>query len=415
MNPYLLFILVVLVLGYCLNLLIAVLEIRNLQPELPTEFKDVYSPEKYTKSQHYTRETTKFSIIEASVGLVVTLIFILAGGFNRLDIIARGCHMGPVGTGLLFTGLLILLTSILNLPFALYSTFSIEQRFGFNTTTVQTFVMDRIKSLLLTVVIGGPILALVLVFFARTGHAAWLYCWGAITICTLFLQFIAPVVIMPLFNKFTPIEEGDLKGRINEYAQKEDFAIQGIYTMDGSRRSTRLNAFFTGFGRFRRIVFFDTLIKLLNVDEIIAVLAHEMGHYKKKHIIKMMLASFIQMGIMLAILSLFLDNPMLFAAFGMEHMSVYAGLVFFGFLYAPISTLLGIFFNRISRKHEYEADAWAARTTGSATHMIAALKKLSVHNLSNLTPHPLNVMINYSHPPVLQRIRALTPGSNNVS
>ncbi len=415
MNPYLLFILVVLVLGYCLNLLIAVLEIRNLQPELPTEFKEIYSPEKYTKSQHYTRETTKFSIIEASVGLVVTLIFILAGGFNRLDIIARGSHMGPVGTGLFFTGLLILLTSILNLPFALYSTFSIEQRFGFNTTTVQTFILDRIKSLLLTVVIGGPILALVLIFFARTGHAAWLYCWGAITICTLFLQFIAPVVIMPLFNKFTPIEEGDLKERINEYAQKEDFAIQGIYTMDGSRRSTRLNAFFTGFGRFRRIVFFDTLIKLLSVDEIIAVLAHEMGHYKKKHIMKMMLASFIQMGIMLAILSLFLDNPMLFEAFGMEHMSVYAGLVFFGFLYAPISTLLGIFFNLISRKHEYEADAWAARTTGSATHMIAALKKLSVHNLSNLTPHPLNVMINYSHPPVLQRIRALTLGSNNVS
>ena len=212
---------------------------------------------------------------------------------------------------------------------------------------------------------------------------------------------------MPLFNKFSPLEDGELKQRITDYARDQHFAIQGIYTMDGSKRSTRLNAFFTGFGHFRRIVFFDTLVNTLQPTEIVAVLAHEMGHFKKKHIFKMMGASILQMGVMLYIMSLFLGNEQLFAAFGMEHVSVYAGLVFFGFLYTPISTLLAICFNYFSRRHEYEADAWAVATTGLAEELISALKKLSIHNLANLTPHPLNVAIHYSHPPVLQRIRAI--------
>ena len=270
-----------------------------------------------------------------------------------------------------------------------------------------TYVLDGLKAILLSVVLGGPLLACILWFFETSGSYAWLYCWTAAVAFILVVQFLAPVLIMPLFNKFIPLAEGELKEAITRYAAKQHFAIQGIYTMDGSKRSTRVNAFFTGFGRFRRIVFFDTLMDKLATNEIVAVLAHEMGHYKLKHILTMMVLSILQMGIMFFILSLFLGNPGLFDAFGMEHVSVYASLVFFGFLYAPLSTLIGIGFNGFSRRNEYQADRFAAISGGEGEALISGLKKLSVSNLTNLTPHPLNVMLNYSHPPVLARILAL--------
>ena len=407
MNPYLIFILAALVLEYLLNLVVSILEIRSLDPDLPPEFSDVYDREKYRQSQQYTRVTNRFSLLHDSFMLVVTITFILAGGFNRIDLMARSFGLGPIGTGLIFTGILALLMFVIDLPFSIYSTFVIEERFGFNKTTVKTFVLDLAKAVILALCIGGPLLAAVLWFFQVAGSLAWLYCWIAVTVFILILQFLAPVLIMPLFNKFTPLEDGELTERITDYARDQQFAIKGIYTMDGSKRSTRLNAFFTGFGRFRRIVFFDTLIKKLTTNEIVAVLAHEMGHFKRRHIFKMMAASILQMGIMFYILSLFLDNRQLFAAFGMEYISIYGGLIFFGFLYSPVSTLLSIFFNLFSRKHEYEADAWAVTTTQRPQDLISGLKKLSVHNLSNLTPHPFDVFINYSHPPVLQRIRAI--------
>ncbi|MCI5219546.1 MAG: M48 family peptidase [Candidatus Electrothrix sp. LOE2] len=408
MNPYLIFILTVLVVGYLLELAVSFLEIRSLQPELPAEFKDVYDEEKYRTSQEYTRVNTAFSLIQETITLLLTLVFILAGGFNAVDLLARSIGSGSISTGLLFTGLLILLSFLIGLPFSIYSTFVIEERFGFNKTTAKTFVLDLLKGMVLAAVIGGPLLAAVLWFFEITGSMAWIYCWLAVTLFTFILQFLAPVLIMPLFNKFTPLEDGELKEGITEYAAQQDFALQGIYTMDGSKRSTRLNAFFTGFGRFRRIVFFDTLVEKLLPHEIIAVLAHEMGHFKQKHILKMMGISVLQTGVMFFILSLFLGNKQLFAAFGMEHVSVYAGLIFFGFLYAPVSMLLSILLHIYSRKNEYEADAWAVNTTADQGEgLMNGLKKLSVHNLSNLTPHPLNVFINYSHPPVLQRIQAI--------
>jgi STE24 endopeptidase len=407
MNPYLVFILAVLILSYLLNLVIAVLELRALDPELPIEFKNVLNQKKYRKSQQYTRVTTRFSQIHETFILVVTILFILAGGFNKLDLIARSFGLDSIGTGLLFTGGLVLLSSIVGLPFSIYSTFVIEERFGFNKTTARTFVLDILKGILLSAAIGGPLLAAVLWFFQAAGSMAWLYCWLAVTGFTLVLQFLAPVLIMPLFNRFTPLEDGELKQSITDYAREQNFAMKGIYTMDGSKRSTRLNAFFTGFGRFRRIVFFDTLVDKLKPGEIVAVLAHEMGHFKHKHIFKMMAASILQTGVMFFILSLFLGNEQLFAAFGMDHVSIYAGLVFFGFLYAPVSTLLSIFFNFYSRKNEYEADNWAVTSTGQTGALISGLKKLSVHNLANLTPHPFNVVINYSHPPILQRIAAI--------
>jgi len=236
---------------------------------------------------------------------------------------------------------------------------------------------------------------------------AWLYCWIAAVVFVLVVQFLAPVVIMPLFNKFVLLAEGELKEAINRYAAAQHFAIQGIYTMDGSKRSTRVNAFFTGFGRFRRIVFFDTLMNKLTIGEIVSVLAHEMGHYKLKHIPITMALSILQMGLLFFILSLFLGNQGLFAAFGMEHLSIYASLVFFGFLYAPISSFMAIAFNTFSRRNEYQADRFAAETGIDGETLISGLKKLSVSNLSNLTPHPLYVVLNYSHPPILARILAL--------
>ena len=408
MNAYLIFILTVLVLGYLSDLIVALLEIRSLQPELPAEFRDVYDPKEYRRSQEYTKVTTGFSLIQDTVTLALTLLFILAGGFNAVDLLARSVGWGSIGTGLLFTGALILISFLVGLPFSLYSTFVIEERFGFNKTTAKTFFLDLVKGFVLAILIGGPLLAAILWFFEITGSMAWIYCWLAVTLFTFILQFLAPVLIMPLFNKFTPLEDGELKQGITRYAAQQNFAIQGIYTMDGSKRSTRLNAFFTGFGRFRRIVFFDTLMEKLQPREIIAVLAHEMGHFKKKHIFKMMAASVVQTGLMFFILSLFLGNEQLFAAFGMEHISIYASLIFFGFLYAPVSMLLSIFFHIYSRKNEYEADAWAVQTTEKkGEELINGLKKLSVHNLSNLTPHPLNVFLHYSHPSVLQRIKAI--------
>ncbi len=407
MNPYLVFILAVLLIQYLLDLVVDILEIRSLDPVLPRAFRDIYDEEEYARSQEYKRVTTRFGQVRAGLSLSVTIIFILIGGFNFIDSFARQFALGLILTGLLFTGSVFLLSYLFSLPFSIYFTFVIEEQFGFNKTTVKTFIVDRIKGLLLSALLGVPLLAMLLWFFEATGELAWLYSWLGVSLFTFIVQFLAPVLIMPLFNKFTPLDDGELKEKITAYAQEQKFALEGIYTMDGSKRSTRLNAFFTGFGRFRRIVFFDTLMEKLDDDEIVVVLAHEMGHFKRKHIPKMMVASILQSGLMFFILSLFLKNELLFAAFGMEHISIYASLIFFLFLYSPISFLLSILSSIFSRKYEYESDAFAVQTTNLGGALISGLKKLSVHNLSNLTPHPLNVFLNYSHPPVLERIQAI--------
>jgi STE24 endopeptidase len=334
-------------------------------------------------------------------------MFILAGGFNYVDQFARSFNLGSIPTGLMFAGILVFVSQLLHIPFSVYSTFVIEDKYGFNRTTVKTFALDILKSWLLMALIGGALFSIVIWFFDRTGTWAWLYCWIAVVVIQLFLTFIAPVVIMPLFNKFIPLEDGELKSSIENYARLQGFKIKGVFKMDASKRSTKSNAFFTGFGRFRRIVLFDTLIEKHTVDELASVLAHEMGHYKKKHILISIIISIITSGLMFFILALFLNNQELFAAFKMQHTSVYASLLFFGFLYAPIEMVLGIFGNMLSRRHEYAADAYAITTYRKPEAMIAALKKLSVDNLSNLTPHPLKVLLQYSHPPVLERIRAI--------
>ena len=407
MNIYAIIILVTIVFGYVLSLITELLNLGALKDELPREFDGVYDAGKYTKSQEYTRIRTRFGFITSTFSIVLTLVFWFVGGFNSLDQLVRNWGLHPIVTGLAYMGVFIVAKGILSLPFSIYSTFVIEERFGFNKTTAKTFVLDLLKGLLLGALLGAPLLAGVLAFFQYTGNLAWLYCWLATTVFTLFIQFIAPTWIMPLFNKFTPLEDGELRKAIISYAQSVRFSLQNVFVMDGSKRSSKSNAFFTGFGKNKRIALFDTLIEKHTVAELVAVLAHEIGHYKKKHIMQSMVISILHTGVMFFLLAVFISHAGLFEAFYMDQISIYAGLIFFGMLYSPIEIILSIFMNIFSRKNEYEADRYASETTKDSQSMIEALKKLSVHNLSNLTPHPFYVFLNYSHPPVLERIRAI--------
>lgn len=407
MSIYLVVILVILVGTYLLDVVVKILNLRHQKSQLPAEFIGFCDAQKYSRSQQYTRENTKFGLVYNTAETLFTIAFILLAGFNFFDQWARGFHYGPILTGLIYAFGLLLLAGLLNLPFEIYDTFVIEEKYGFNRTTVKTFILDLVKNMILLGVIGAPMLALVLWFFRETGRAAPLYIWGAVTLFQLFMVFIAPVVIFPLFNKFYPLEEGELKEAIEKYIRQQRFPFRGIYKMDGSRRSSRANAFFTGFGRTRRIVLYDTLIDKHTTDELVVTLAHEIGHYRLRHFFKLTAANIVETGLMFFLLSLFINNRPLFAAFGMEQLSVYASLIFFGFLYTPISTLISIVMNIFSRRHEYQADAFALRTTGKGEDLITTLKKLAVDQLDNLTPHPLKVFLSYSHPPVLQRIKAI--------
>jgi STE24 endopeptidase len=406
MNAYLVFILALLVFNWLLSLIVETLNLRNLSTEIPEEFNGVYDEEKYATSQRYLKDNTRFGQIQAAIMLPLTIAFILLDGFSWINSIAQSASEHMIVQGLVFGGILMLITQIVGLPFSIYSTFVIEERYGFNKTTAKTFVGDIFKSLLLTVLLGAPIFALILWIFDAVSMA-WLWAWGSLSVIQLFILFIAPVVILPLFNKFTPLEAGDLRSSIEKFAETQSYKLSGIFKIDGSKRSTKANAYFTGFGKTKRIALFDTLIEKQSVPELVAVLAHEIGHCKRGHIKKSILISLASSLLMFFILSLFISQQGLYDAFGIDGTPLYAGLIFFGFLYAPISMILGIANSILSRKHEFEADAFAAETTGKPGDLISALKKLSVDSLSNLTPHPLKVFLQYSHPPVLERIRAL--------
>ncbi len=411
MNIYLAAILIILTGSYLLDLIADILNLGHLKPELPDEFKDIYDPLRYRQSQDYLKENTQLSLAADGLITVLTIIFILVGGFNGVDRFARGFGLGPIPTGLVFAGVLMLLSQLCHIPFDAYHTFVIEERFKFNSTTPRTFAADILKKWLLGALLGGVMFAAVIRIFSAAGTLAWLYCWGAVTLFQICIIFIAPAIIMPMFNKFTPLEGGELKTAIEGYAKSQGFRMRGVFRMDASRRSSKSNAFFTGFGRFRRIVLFDTLIQKYSVDELVSVLAHEMGHYKKGHVLRSTLLMILTTGLMFFILSLFINNRALFEAFGMSHVSIYASIFLFGFLFIPIQTVLSIFGNLLSRRHEYEADRYAALTYGKPAAMISALKKLSVDNLSNLTPHPFKVFLDYSHPPVLERVSSLPKDS----
>lgn len=392
---------------YAIGLVTNVLNLKSLSKDVPEEFEAVYDAETYAKSQQYTKVRTQFGFITGSFDLFILLVFWFSGGFNMLDNWIRGFPFNDLVSGIIFIVMLMIAKSILSLPFSIYSTFVIEEKFGFNKTNVKTFFLDLIKGIALGALIGIPLLAGILAFFIYGGDWAWLFAWLAVTAFTLLMQYIAPTWIMPLFNKFTPIEEGELKNEIEEYTQKVKFPLKGLYVIDGSKRSSKSNAFFTGFGKNKRVALYDTLIENHTIQELVAVLAHEIGHYKKKHILKGMIISIAHSAVLFFLLSIFLKEQALFDAFYMDRMTVYSGLIFFGLLYSPIEMILSVIMSMSSRKHEFEADEFAVTTTGNKQDMISTLKKLSKDNLSNLTPHPWYVFLNYSHPPVLERIYAI--------
>ncbi len=405
-NFWFFFIVAAFVIFWKVDFFTTLLNLKSLSAEVPSIFSDIFDADTYAKSQEYTRVRSVFGIGRGVMAVVVFFTFWWLGGFQWLDSWAREFGRGPILTGMIFIGALFLANYLISIPFDLYSTFKIEADFGFNQMTFGTWLGDQVKGLLLGAIIGAPLLALILWLF-QTVPNAWLWGWGVMTVFSVFMLYISPTLIMPLFNKFQPIGNGPLKDEIHKMAEKCDYPLKEVSIMDGSKRSTKSNAFFTGFGNNKRIALFDTLVEKHTVPELVAVLAHEIGHFKKKHIVKGMIISFLTSGVIFFLLGRMMENRSLFDAFGVENTSIYLSLVLFGILMQPLGELLGIAGNVMSRKHEFEADAYAAHVTEDPGAMISALKKLSKDNLSNLTPHPAYVFLNYSHPPVIERIEAL--------
>ncbi|MFP4049285.1 MAG: M48 family metallopeptidase, partial [Desulfovermiculus sp.] len=384
--------------------------LKSLKSSLPREFADVFDPQTYLTAQNYTQAKTKLDLTSSSFGLIILVIFIVSGGLPWLDAWVRSLGLHPVFSGLIFLGLLGLAADLLFLPFQLYATFVLEEKFGFNRMSLATFIQDKLKGFLLALLIGGPCLAGIILFLNAYSVWGWVWAWGGVSAVMIGVQYLAPTWILPLFNTFNPLEDGELKDKILEYARQNGVTIQDILVMDGSKRSARSNAFFTGFGRKKRIALFDTLLEKHSAEELVAVLAHEVGHWKLKHVRRILLLGIVKTGIILFLLSATIRFEPLFEAFWLEQASVHAGMVLFLLVYTPLSLLLSAAVHSLSRQHEFEADKFAVRTTRQPDALIQALKKLSRDNLSNLSPHPLKVFLEYSHPPVLERIRALRHG-----
>lgn len=403
--------LLAIVLGmYALRVTASLLNLRSLRPDPPEEFRELAADGAYARGHEYTRAKTRDALIEATISLLAFLAFWFAGGFSWLDQWSNGWGLGPITTGLLVLCVLGGLRWLLELPFEIHHTFGTETRFGFNRTTPATFIADTLKSLLLAIVIGLPLLAGLLWLFGRWPDA-WLWGWLGFSAIMLALAFLAPSLLLPLFNKFEPMPDGPLRSGIEDLARRCGFPLGGLFVMDGSKRSTKANAFFTGFGKNRRIALYDTLIERHGREELLAVLAHEIGHFRLRHIWQQVIGALLAKGLLFFLLGYALRAPEIYRAFGLpgtDPLPIHFGLVFFLVLYTPIEQILGLLRNALSRRHEFEADAYAARATGSPEALASALKKLSADNLSNLTPHPLAVWLDHSHPPVVDRLRALS-------
>lgn len=396
----------ILVLKFIIDKYVNYLNAKKYNDPLPPELEDVYNKDEYLKSQKYKATNYRFGILSSSISLLVTLLFLFLDGFEYVDDIARSYSNNPIIVALIFFGIITLASEVISLPFSYYRTFVIEERFGFNKTTLKTFVLDKIKGLLMTAIIGGGLLALIVWFYQLTQENFWLYAWVLVAVFSLFMNMFYAKLIVPLFNKQTPLEDGDLREKISSYAIQNGFKIDNIFVIDGSKRSTKANAYFSGFGKEKRVTLYDTLVNDLDENEIVAVLAHEVGHYKKNHIIINLVSSILLTGLTLYILSIFISNPVLSQALGVEQHSFHVALVAFGLLYAPISEVTGLIMNYLSRKFEYQADDFA-KFTFDGEPLITALKKLSKNSLSNLTPHPTYVFMHYSHPTLLERIKNL--------
>ncbi|MGK7388827.1 MAG: M48 family metallopeptidase [Candidatus Cyclobacteriaceae bacterium M2_1C_046] len=394
-------------LDYFLERVLEYLNLKAQKPEVPEDFKSIYNEEKYKKSLKYNKELTRFSWITSTFSLVLIWIILLTGFFGWLDIMLRPYFEDPRWLALAFFGVIFIASDILNIPFQVYSTFVIEEKYGFNKTTTKLFIIDKLKGYLLTAIVGGLLIFILLTLILEIGQDFWWWFWIIAAVFILIINMFYTSLILPLFNKLTPLEEGELREAIENYSNKVDFPLKNVFVIDGSKRSSKANAFFSGLGKEKKIVLYDTLIENHTKEELVAVLAHEVGHYKKKHIVTGYITSLLQTGLMLFIMSLLIFNAELSYALGGEQLAIHLNLIAFGMLYAPISLVLGILGNIISRKHEYEADEFAAETY-KGTALQDALKKLSVDNLSNLFPHPAYVFVHYSHPPLLKRLETIT-------
>ncbi len=382
------------------------LNAKHYNDPIPDSLQDVFDEEEYEKSQRYKKANYNFGIVSSTFSVIVLLLFLFLDGFDFVDSIARSVSDNSIVIALIFFGIIMLGSDILSLPFSWYHTFVIEEKFGFNKTTIKTFIFDKLKGWGMMIVLGGGVLALIVWFYMFAEDDFWWYAWILVAVFSIFLNMFYARLIVPIFNKQTPLPEGSLRDKIEAYAAKEGFTLEKIFVIDGSKRSTKANAYFSGFGNEKRVTLYDTLINDLEDDEIVAVLAHEVGHYKKKHIIINLIISILTTGLTLWILSLFVGNPLLSEALGVEKPGFHIGLVAFGILYSPISEVTGIIMNYLSRKFEYQADNFAKQTF-EAQPLISGLKKLSKNSLSNLTPHPAYVFVHYSHPPLYKRFKNL--------
>lgn len=408
MQPQVLFYIIVgiIILDFIIDKVLDALNAMHFNDPVPPSLQDVFDEEEYRKSQDYKKTRYKFGVLSSSFSTAVLLAFLFADGFDYVDDLARSISDHAIVIALIFFGIIMFASDILSLPFSYYSTFVIEEKFGFNKTTKKTFFLDKLKGWGMMIVLGGGILALIIWFYQFAGNDFWWYAWILIAVFSIFLNMFYARLIVPLFNKQTPLEEGSLRNKIESYAQKEGFNLEKIFVIDGSKRSTKANAYFSGFGNEKRVTLYDTLINDLEEEEIVAVLAHEVGHYKKNHIIINMIISILTTGFTLWLLSLFVGNPLLSEAMGVEQPSFHIGLIAFGILYSPISEVTGIIMNYLSRKFEYQADNFAKKTYHGEP-LVSGLKKLSKNSLSNLTPHPAYVFVHYSHPPLYKRFRNL--------
>jgi len=405
MTPQLIFYILIgiLIVKFIFDTTIDALNAKHYNDDIPSELEGVYNEKEYLKSQAYKKENYRFSLLISFFSIITTLLFFIFDGFAFVDEIAKEFSSNSILISLIFFGIILFGSDLLSLPFSYYKTFVIEEKFGFNKTTKKTFVIDKLKGWLMLAIIGGGILALITWFYQITTSNFWIYAWALVTVFSIFMNLFYSKLIVPLFNKQIPLEDGDLKNNIESFAKKIGFKLDNIFVIDGSKRSTKANAYFSGFGAQKRITLFDTLINDLETDEIVAVLAHEVGHYKRKHIIYNLFLSIILTGFTFYILSLLVGNINLSNALGVETPSFHIGLIAFGILYSPISEITSLFMNALSRKFEYEADDYA-KNNFSSEPLINALKKLSKNSLSNLTPSNLYVKIHYSHPTLLQRV-----------
>ncbi len=408
MTPTTLFyiLIAILLINFIIDKILDALNTKHFDDAIPAELQDVYEKEEYEKSQAYKKVNAQFSNITGLFSLALTLAFFFLDGFQFVDELAKSYSSNAIVIALIFFGIIIIGSDIINTPFSYYKTFVIEEKFGFNKTTKKTFIVDKIKGLLMTTLLGGGILALIIWFYQFAGTHFWVYAWILVAVFSLLMNLFYAKLIVPLFNKQTPLEDGELKRAIEKYATKVGFTLKNVFVIDGSKRSTKANAYFSGFGSQKRITLYDTLINDLEIDEIVAVLAHEVGHYKRKHIIFNLVASTLLTGFTLWLLSVFVSLPIFSEALHISIPSFHIGLIVFGILYSPISEITGLLMNIISRKFEYQADNYA-KETFAAKPLITSLKKLSKNSLSNLTPHKAYVFMHYSHPTLLKRVQNL--------